>query len=115
VRIINGASYLEHTSPLFYNIRILKIYDIYKLSVANYMFDHHNEARFQRTHMYFTRNNSELLPSYERLSSTQRSVFFMGSQVWKKLPSSISETRSRNVFGTRVEDYFMNKYTQDQD
>ena len=87
MRIINGASCLEHTYPLFYKSRIYKNYDIYKLIVANYMFDPHNEDRFNRTHLYSTRNNFSLLPSYERLTSTQKIVFFVGCQIWNELPS----------------------------
>ena len=114
MRIINGASYLEHTCALLYNSGILKNCDIYKLSVANYMFDHHKEARFQRTKQYSTRNNSSQLPFYERLTSAQRSVFFIGCQIWNELPYNIREYRNKNAFGRRVQDYLLNKYIQDQ-
>ena len=36
IRIINGASYLQHTDPLFYSSKILKIRDQYKLSIGTY-------------------------------------------------------------------------------
>ena len=87
---------MEHTSPLFYISRIVKIYDSYKFSVANYIFDHNKEARFQRSHMYSTKNASILLPPHERLTSAHKLVLFLGCQIWNVLPSRNKETRSRN-------------------
>ena len=40
IRIIHGAGYLEHTSPLFATSSILKFGDIHSLNVANFMFKH---------------------------------------------------------------------------
>ena len=40
IRIIHGAGYLEHTSPLFATSSILKLGDIHSLNLANFMFKH---------------------------------------------------------------------------
>ena len=75
----------------------------------------HSEARFHRTHQYSARNNSSLLPTYERLTITQRSVFLMGCQIWNEFSFSIREIKSKNVFGRRGKVYLLNNYIQDQE
>ena len=56
IRIINGASYLQHTDPLFYSSKILKIRDQYKLSIGTYIYNNPTILHgYQRTHSHNTR------------------------------------------------------------
>ena len=78
-------------------------------SVEKYMFDRHKEFELQRTYLYSTRNISSLLSPHERLTSAQRSAFFMGCQIRNELHSSTREILSRNTFRRRVKYYLLNK------
>ena len=61
VRIIAGAHYNAHTGPIFRNMRLLKLEDIYKLQVSRYVFSYiaglyyhqhyHSFLHLARTHM----------------------------------------------------------------
>ena len=43
IRNITRTSYLEHTTPLFFKLNLLKIHDICNLEIANYMFQIKNK------------------------------------------------------------------------
>ena len=110
VRIINNALYDDHSTPLFYNNRILKLPDIYVYTLSIYMFDHHNDAQFERNHHYFTRNRNDLLPPLERLSGTQKSVLYNGCRIWNDLPINIREIQCKFTFKKELKNYLIAQY-----
>ena len=56
LRIITGSEYLAHANPLFYQTNILKVSDLHKYLLAQYMF------KFKRANLiYLTSNTSTIL------------------------------------------------------
>ena len=111
VRIICGASYREHTNPLFRANKILKIEDIYIFSIAIYMYkNNHNLTDLLRNHSYNTRFYNHLLPPYERLTTSQQSVIFNGARIWNDIPSSIRDANSMFAFKARLRKHLLLKY-----
>ena len=111
VRIINLASYLDHTEPLFYNCKILKLEDLYFFSLAIYAYKNINYLdNFSRNHTYNTRNQNDLLPPFERLSRSQQSVFFNAIKVWNSL--SVHLKNSPNIFSFKrhLKNMLLSKY-----
>ena len=86
IRIINNACYHQHTNPLFYQNRILKLQDIHFFTLAVFMFKNQNSPIFYHPHLQNTRNRELPRPVFQRLTLTQRSVFFKGLTVWNSLP-----------------------------
>ena len=99
LRIISGAKYNDHTSPLFKNAEILKLHDIYRSQVACFMFDFINNnlpvslssiyEYPSDDHTYNTRHRTDpKLPKvYSELA--RRSVFYTGPNLWLTLDESV--------------------------
>ena len=79
IRLISNAAFLANTEPLFKMQKILKFNDIYKHSIACYMFkNQHLLHEFVPEHTHFTRYRNLLVPPFERLRSTSQSVIHNG-------------------------------------
>ena len=110
IRVICNAPYLGHSTPLFYATKILKLVDIYKYNLSIYMFDHHQNPEFHRNHSYSTRNRTNLIPPFERLSTTQHSVSYNGCKVWNDLPPNLRTIESNHILKIHLKKYLLNKY-----
>ena len=72
VRIIYGAKYREHTSPLFQNLKIMNLYNIYIYNILLIMFKHHHGKLPTIFDSFFTRNNE--VHSYDTRQSNNLHV-----------------------------------------
>ena len=115
IRIINNAPFLAHTDPLFLSSGILKIYDLYKLNVGAYMFDHWQSGGFNRTHQYNTRNRDDLLPNRPRLTVARNSLSVAGPNIWNTIPSDIQNSLSKGSFKFRYKQYLLSQYLDQGD
>ena len=114
IRIVNKCSFLSHTNSLFYSNSILKLIDIHKLQLALYIFKLDDRSLFYSSHNHNTRNNSNLVPQFSRLTLTRSSVFFSGINFWNELPHEIKSSLSFTVFKIRVKNYLIGQYSVDQ-
>ena len=110
LRIINNTEFRSHTNELFYSNKILKIRDIYNFHVAQIMYNGTMDISFERQHNYSTRFVNDLLPEYQRLVSTQRSLRYMGPTIWNQLPSRIKNSESFPIFKRALKDFLIEKY-----
>ena len=110
IRIINRKPFLHHTNELFSNSHILKLNDIYNLNAATYMYKLNNFSAYLRTHVYETRYNHHLLPTFQRLATTQKSISFKGPQIWNSLPSHIKASVSTKIFKNKYKKYLISSY-----
>ena len=101
-------------NSLFFSYKILKISDLYKLEVAKFMFQHHNNllpdlfsnyfVAISRVHGYSTRgsaNNNYYIPSITK-SNAKSSLFYGGAKLW----NSISTDIRLNPFSKFKENYY---------
>ena len=111
LRAINNAGYYDETNILFYNSKILKLHDLYKLDLAVYLYKH-PELRdaHRRNHSYPTRFSSELLPPMERLRSSSQSVIYNAINIWNSLPSDLQNSTSLDIFKTRYKELLFAQY-----
>ena len=106
IRLISNAAYLDHTTPLFYSNRILKLLDLYNFSISTLV--HNGKIKLNhRTHLYFTRFRYDLLPSYNRLTLTQHSIHFTAICFWNNLPDSIKNCHSSTSFRNILRNYLL--------
>ena len=110
VRIINRSAYLEHTDKLFFETKILKIHDVYKLNVGLFMFDNSRSDLYTRNHTYDTRHRNDLLQNRARLSITQNSIDVIGPSTWNSIPERIRSLPSRNSFKSQYKSYLISQY-----
>ena len=110
IRLIAGVGWNEHTSPLFFNFKLLKLPDLYKFSVATYVFK--NFEKFNNRNDFSTRSSTELtlIPDFHRLTQTQQAISFQGPDVWNKIPLSIKQSRTIAIFKNRLKEHYLNSY-----
>ena len=111
IRVISGAGFLDHTDPLFYSNKILKVNDLYKQSIACYMYDHPNLLSAHAvTHNYNTRNRDRLVPPIEKLRSTEQSVIHKGIREWNEIPDNIKSCVTKQSFKYHYKNYLLAQY-----
>ena len=114
IRIINNASFLEHTDPLFFSNGILKVQDIHKLNVGLYMYENNTSVQFIRPHDYSTRGHDDLRPQSARLTLTQNSISVVGPNIWNSIPEEIRNSPSRNSFKFSYKKFLLSFYCNEQ-
>ena len=110
VRVIHGKDFNSHTDPLFKESNILKFQDIYKYFLGIYMFKRSHLPEFNRNQTYITRNSSDLLPTFHRLTTCQQSVSFTGPHFWNSLPDRIKNLQSLPSFKFELKKFLISQY-----
>ena len=67
LRIIIGANRYDHTNCIFYNLRILKFYDLVKLRTSVIMYQARNNALPVSIQHIFTRYEGKLLNTRQQI------------------------------------------------
>ncbi|MFZ2539325.1 MAG: reverse transcriptase family protein, partial [Oscillospiraceae bacterium] len=108
VRLITFSAYRAHSAPLFKQLCILSVYQIYKHQLALFMFKKLNNllpitASFpclvnSSIHNHFTRCHDQIHLSYCRTRTRQMTVSYQGPSLWNTLPASIRNLKSFYVF-----------------
>ena len=88
----------------------LKIDEIYKFKVSCNLFLNSDHSNFERTHNFNTRNRNLLLPNFQRLTTTQRSLTFAAPNIWNQLPDSLKDSPSFPIFKRNLKKYFIASY-----
>ena len=110
IRIISDAGYLGHSTPLFRKHNILKLSDIYRFSMLTYIRKEILSGSFQCIHPANTRNRNLAVPTFQRLSQTQRSVRFHGPNLWNSLPPDLKNVESLSVFKKNLKNLILSEY-----
>ena len=110
IRLIANAGFVDHTNPLFFQLKILKFDDIYRFFLCIYMFKARKYGLYSSRHNRNTRNRELACPPFHRLSQTQRSVSFAGPLVWNMLPSSLRSIDNLASFKFKLKQYFISRY-----
>ena len=119
VRIISNADYLAHTNPLFKNLNLLKLEDLFTYHANLLMFktivlDEYPDIkdrllRVQINHRYDTRNGKLRLPFFR----TQKSMLCLDYQLpknWNLLPYALKCHLSFNSFKAACKRYLISQY-----
>ena len=119
------SGYREHTNPLFYRAKCLKLKDIYSLETAKLMYKiHNNVLSFANTDKFnlikncythktrLSHKNNFFLPR-TRTRLGQKSLSFAGIKVWNEIPSSMKEV-SFYRFKKAVKAHFLSNYETDK-
>ena len=102
------SDFRAHSKPLFFELRILRIYDLYKYTLATYMYkilnnlipvlSHQTLARNVRMHSHNTRQKSNICSPFCRTSMRQGTICFQGPKLWNLLPDVIKSAPNVHVF-----------------
>ena len=120
--MLTGSGYQEHTNPLFYRTKCLKLKDIYSLETAKLMYKIHNNLlsfskldKFNLIKNCFTHKtrlshkNNFFLPRTIRTRLGQKSLSYAGIKIWNEIPSSLKEVLFYR-FKKSVKAHFLSTY-----
>ena len=114
IRVINFLHYLAPTRPLFAQMNILRLRDIHNYFLGIHMFQQNSSNLLSLSnHTYNTRSRSQALPTFQRLTQTQRSLSFKGPHCWNKIPTEIRSLNSLCTFKRKYKKFLASAY-QDQ-
>ena len=118
VRIISKVGYLDHTEPLFNQLKLLPVYKIYNFNCAKFIYQCHNNKslkNFKRNlhtnssyHDYNTRNKESLRKPKGRLRKFNNSFMSHGIGIWNTLHDSIKNATTILAFKTHLKGFMMN-------
>ncbi len=86
IRSLSNAGYNDHCKPLFAQLKIQTVINLYIFDLFSYSLNKINDQTFcNQIHPYNTRNNSNINTNYVRLSKTQKSHTMLSKKVFNKL------------------------------
>ncbi len=121
IRIIMGSNYNAHMTSLFAKLKILRVEDVYKLSIAKHMFSN-KEGNLPKplmnmytnnssVHRHATRNRNKPHVCVRKTSFISKNIRHLGPKVWYDLPTDITESKSSNCFKYKLKKHMINGYS----
>ena len=124
VRICSNSSYMTHTDPLFYRMKILKVNDINTLFTGMFMFKYtkntlpsvfDNFFLYNRSfHSYPTRNRDNIHLNNPRLLLAHKSIRHHGPDIWNAIPTTIKQSAFLKTFKRRLKENLLHEYSADE-
>ena len=125
LRAITSSKYNAHTDPLFKQLNILKINDIYKLSALKFYYKY-SKAQLPRSfhgmfnpvsqsHTYQTRNCNVPRHPIPKSVTSKLTIRFTIPELLTHMPSCITEkinTHSIQGFSLYIKKYFISQYQE---
>ena len=110
IRTIASAQARDHTTPLFFQLGLLKFGDLYNYYLLIHMYKKINQGEFSVAHSVNTRNRHLATPTFHRLTLTQHSVSFRGPTAWNTLPLQLQQLPTLSKFKKCLKLFFIQKY-----
>ena len=111
IRLVAGSGYLDHTSPLFYRLRILKLYDIHVYLLALHGFRMSRDGLFTYPdHSHDTRGGRCPAPAFQRLAGSVRSLSTSVPRTWNVLPPNVKACTTFRGFKRALFEFLLEKY-----
>ena len=122
IRLISGSKYNAHTEPIFKKLNLLKLTDIFDISVLKFYFKLKNETlphylqnmfpKQEILHSHNTRNRSTIKPSPKKPSSAKCIRYRMPEVIedTDNLVIEKTETHSFKGFVSYAKKYYLDKY-----
>ena len=118
VRLMTFKSYLEHTEPIFCDLKILNIYKINDYLTSLFLFCYHYIKNLpevftnyfvakNQIHHHNTRNASKLHKPYKRTNYVKHILSNKGVDIWNGLDFNIKNRKSYNIYKRETKKYFL--------
>ena len=117
IRIITKRGWIEHTDPLFSELKLLKFSDLSSLSLALFVYKTVNNLiqspitfTPREEIPYNLRNVLPLLNPQNQSNQTRLFVESRGKELWNRLPNQIKESNNPLCLKNRLKSYFISNY-----
>ena len=125
IRIVNQSSFLAHTDPIFKNLKLLKVNDIFQHKQLKFYYNFINNQlpeyfrNFQiktssEIHNYNTRNRNYLFKERTNLGSTRKCIRYEIIDTLNNIPNNVLDkvfSHSKAGFASYAKQYFIDGYT----
>jgi len=121
VRILSGASYNDHSLPLFKKAGILRLSDIYLHQIGILMYNFSKsllpEAMstmfIYRQGRHITRHSTDpILPKFAT-ALARKSFLYVGADIWLRLDVGMKNSKNTNCFKKSYKKYLLSGYNCD--
>ena len=112
IRCIADADYLAHSTPIFHQLGILKLEDVYMYKYNSLIdtFLKLQENEYISNHGVNTRYSLKARPKGHILSRTKQSVSYSGPNLWNSLPDNLRNIKSLTLFKKQLKQTLLQKY-----
>lgn len=118
VRLLDDADYYAHTNPIFKELQIMKLDDIYKAESLKFVYDCINSnvksaisfKAVRNVHNFNIRTKTLLRPPKPKTELDKRSISYLGCINWNELPSTIKTSTSKIAFKSQLKKFLISKY-----
>ena len=117
IRVICNASWRSHTDVLFIENNILKINELYRYNLGQFMYQFNNNTlpkifnpmfhKNKTIHKYPTRQSDEFHLPLTRTILTKSIFTFTGPKLWNTLDNSIKDAPSLNSFKVKLRKFLL--------
>ena len=125
VRAISFQPRLSHTLPIFKDLKLLTLSEIFELRLLTFVYDSVNKTSpscfhnffllSSSVHQYSTRQASQgdlFLFRKNSLRYGLRSIQYLGTKLWNSLPMELRNAPSKISFKKQLKIYLLNKGSQ---
>ena len=117
IRLITKSGRFDHTTPLFHQLRLLKVKELNNLNISLFLFkslNHLINSPINFTERlavpYNLRNVNHLDIPFTRSAQTKRFPHVRGADLWNKLPNQIRSARTVQTFKKNLKNKYIETY-----
>ena len=121
IRILANANYLEHTSPLFYNLSILPLEQLVKFNTGIFMYRAYHKCLPPTLQIYFTAshciNTRHKNDFHQRFARTRKKQFCMsvsGVKLWNSFSQHLIGCKNIKIFKRTLKEQLLTSYSHDR-
>ena len=117
IRAIQNLKYITHTSPHFKNLKLSKLYEIFRENITVYFFStldrgmNTNVSIFMVRHsvipIYDTRYKDKLVVRQARKARKQSGFFFQGVEEWNGLLDRLNNSENNRQLRRKLKTHYL--------
>ena len=121
VRNISKSEFRLHTAPLFKDLNLLRMYDMYKYYLCIFMFKHSFNQLPSLFEGYFikrfnvhdlnTRQNNDYQLKRNKTTFSSKGIRSTGPNYWNKLIADIKNCKTRSTFKSKLKTTILSSYS----
>ena len=119
IRVINGSGYFDHTDPIFKDLKILKVEDLFYYFICIYSFKVMKNLKyaelftkicdFQVSHGHSLRSDELRLP-YVNILKFKQSIIYQVASNWNKIPNNLKDINTLSNFKRQLKVILLDRH-----
>ena len=122
VRLATNSEYRAHSEPLFFQLKIITIYDIFNINRSEFVYKWKNNMNgfqliypnyykeFRQQHRYDTTHQRMYIKPKIKNNYGKKMMTFSGIVQWESIPNEIKCSKSLNILKSKLKKFYINRY-----